>query len=145
MGVTCPPRALCIHPFSPPHFTYLHHCPSTSSPSMTSGFGGLCQSYGATRKCTMVRPHTGMSSLRMGVEPEDVSGKRLWVKFSAFGFGGRTCQLELRDSGDCIFSKGMVTVQPGAWRIEEEQGQDYLQFTCPLTELYSEIFDIPSS
>lgn len=28
---------------------------------------------------------------------------------------------------------------------QEEEGLEYLQFSCPLTELYSEIFDIPSS
>jgi hypothetical protein len=39
----------------------------------------------------------------------------------------------------------MVSAEPGFWRIEEEEGTDYLQFTCPLTELYSEIFDIPSA
>lgn len=28
---------------------------------------------------------------------------------------------------------------------QEEDGQEYIQFSCPLTELYSEVFEIPSS
>lgn len=28
---------------------------------------------------------------------------------------------------------------------QEEEGTEYLQFSCTLTELYSEIFDVPSS
>lgn len=29
--------------------------------------------------------------------------------------------------------------------VQEEDGEEYLQFSCPLTELYSEVFDVPSS
>lgn len=53
-----------------------------------------------------------------GIEIEDVSGKRLLLEFAAFGFYNRTCQLELIPNGDCVFSKGMVTREKGAWRVE---------------------------
>lgn len=59
-----------------------------------------------------------MSSLSGGVELEQISGKRLWVQFAAFGFFKRECELELKENGDCIFSKGMVTKGAGAWRVE---------------------------
>lgn len=80
-----------------------------------------------------------------GVEVGEISGKRLFVEFAAFGFFKRNCQLELRANGDSVISKGMVTPENGAWRIEAEEGTEFLQFSCPLTELYSEIFEIPSS
>lgn len=35
-----------------------------------------------------------------------------------------------------------LTARPGH---QAEEGAEYLQFSCPLTELYSEIFEIPSS
>lgn len=53
-----------------------------------------------------------------GVEIGEISGKRLFVEFAAFGFFKRTCQLELRANGDSVISKGMVTPENGAWRIE---------------------------
>lgn len=53
-----------------------------------------------------------------GVEVGEISGKRLFVEFAAFGFFKRNCQLELRANGDSVISKGMVTPENGAWRIE---------------------------
>lgn len=53
----------------------------------------------------------------MGVNLEEISNKRLYVEFAAFGFYTRECQLELKENGDCEFSKGMVA-NIGAWRIE---------------------------
>ena len=52
------------------------------------------------------------------VDVGDISGKRLILEFAAFGFYNRTCQLELMSNGDCVFSKGMVTQERGAWRVE---------------------------
>lgn len=57
-------------------------------------------------------------SLSAGVEVGEISGKRLFVEFAAFGFFKRNCQLELRANGDSVISKGMVTPENGAWRIE---------------------------
>lgn len=57
-------------------------------------------------------------TLTGGVEVAEISGKRLFVEFAAFGFFKRNCQLELIANGDCIFSKGMVAPENGAWRIE---------------------------
>ncbi|CAM9791072.1 unnamed protein product [Ectocarpus sp. 12 AP-2014] len=79
------------------------------------------------------------------VEVDEISGRRLIVEFKAFGYFKRTCQLELLKSGDCVFSKGMVAKEKGAWRVEEEEGTDYLQFSCPLTEMYGVMFDVPSA
>lgn len=52
------------------------------------------------------------------VELEEIAGQRLFVEFEAFGFYNRTCQLELQPDGDLIFSKGMITSENGAWRVE---------------------------
>lgn len=52
------------------------------------------------------------------VEIDEISGRRLVLEFKAFGYFKRTCQLELRKNGDSIFSKGMVTREKGAWRVE---------------------------
>lgn len=52
-----------------------------------------------------------------GVDIDAIRGQRLWVQFAAFRFFERTCQLELRENGDCQFSKGMVA-EVGNWRIE---------------------------
>ncbi|CAM9580187.1 unnamed protein product [Chrysoparadoxa australica] len=86
------------------------------------------------------------SQLAASFDPEELTGKRVWTNFAAFGFANRTCQVTLGEDGSCTFSQGMVTKTPGSWRIEEdeEDGVEYLQFTCPLTELYSQIFDVPS-
>lgn len=40
------------------------------------------------------------------------------MEFKAFGYYKRTCQLELRKNGDCVFGKGMVAKENGAWRVE---------------------------
>lgn len=53
-----------------------------------------------------------------GVDLDALSGKMLWLQFAAFGFYERVCQLELKENGDCLFTKGMVTDGPGAWRVE---------------------------
>lgn len=52
------------------------------------------------------------------VEIDEISGRRLLMEFKAFGYYKRTCQLELRKNGDCVFSKGMVARENGAWRVE---------------------------
>lgn len=57
-------------------------------------------------------------TLTGGVDVAEISEKRLFVEFAAFGFFKRTCQLELSANGDCAFSKGMVSPENGAWRIE---------------------------
>lgn len=53
-----------------------------------------------------------------GVDLDALSGKLLWLQFAAFGFFERVCQLELKENGDCLFSKGMVIDGEGAWRVE---------------------------
>ncbi|CAM9252846.1 unnamed protein product, partial [Sphacelaria rigidula] len=78
------------------------------------------------------------------VDIDAIRGQRLWVQFAAFRFFERTCQLELRENGDCQFSKGMVA-EVGNWRIEEEGGEEFLQFSSPVSPLYSEVFEIPSA
>ncbi|CAN0001532.1 unnamed protein product, partial [Hapterophycus canaliculatus] len=88
-------------------------------------------------------PNSQLTS--QGVDMDAISGKRLLLEFKAFGFFKRTCQLELRKNGDSIFSKGMVAKENGAWRVEEEEGLEYLQFSCPLTEMYGLMFDVPSA
>ncbi|CAM9384449.1 unnamed protein product [Discosporangium mesarthrocarpum] len=134
--------------FLTPSITFGVYMPKI--PSIRSSVYRLSQGcwFASGRDVMSPLPHAvgGSSSvLRMGVDPEDLSDKRLFMEFNLFGFSGRTCQLELNANGDCVFSKGMVSKEPGAWRIEDEEGQEYLQFTCPLTELYSELFDIPSA
>lgn len=52
-----------------------------------------------------------------GVDVGEISGKRLYLEFAAFGFFKRECQLELKENGDCEFSRGMVA-KIGAWRVE---------------------------
>lgn len=39
-----------------------------------------------------------------------------------------------------------VFILPARWTdtCQEEEGMEYLQFSCPLTDLYSELFDVPS-
>eukprot|EP00903_Cladosiphon_okamuranus_P011961 g11234.t1 len=88
-------------------------------------------------------PNSQLSSEE--VEIDEISGRRLVLEFKAFGYFKRTCQLELRKNGDSIFSKGMVAKEKGAWRVEEEEGTEYLQFSCPLTEMYGVMFDVPSA
>eukprot|EP00611_Tribonema_gayanum_P025989 TRINITY_DN6069_c0_g1_i1.p1 TRINITY_DN6069_c0_g1~~TRINITY_DN6069_c0_g1_i1.p1 ORF type:complete len:254 (-),score=72.15 TRINITY_DN6069_c0_g1_i1:185-946(-) len=108
---------------------------------------GSALSVQAAARVQLQRPHftSRLAMAAEGVSVSDLEGQRLWLNFAAFGFANRTCQLTLTPAGDCIYSDGMVSAEPGSWRIETEEGTDYLQFTCPLTELYSEIFDIPSA
>eukprot|EP00640_Fibrocapsa_japonica_P000047 CAMPEP_0113933780 /NCGR_PEP_ID=MMETSP1339-20121228/1104_1 /TAXON_ID=94617 /ORGANISM="Fibrocapsa japonica" /LENGTH=239 /DNA_ID=CAMNT_0000935247 /DNA_START=80 /DNA_END=799 /DNA_ORIENTATION=+ /assembly_acc=CAM_ASM_000762 len=83
----------------------------------------------------------------------DVSldGKVLWLNFKGFGFGNRTCRLDLDASGQALFSERWETREPGAWRVEDAEpeagepaGAKYLQFSCPLTKVYQESFTIAS-
>ncbi len=34
---------------------------------------------------------------------------------------------------------------PPAKQTQEEEGTEYLQFSCPLTEMYAVMFDVPSA
>lgn len=69
------------------------------------------------------------------VEMDEISGKRLYVEFAAFGFFNRTCQLELSANGDSIISKGMVTPEKGAWRVEVRySGCDRLRIHVKFTD-----------
>lgn len=59
----------------------------------------------------------GDTGASMSIDLEDISGKRMYIEFAAFGFSKRDCQLELKEDGDCQLSKGMVA-KTGAWRVE---------------------------
>jgi hypothetical protein len=113
------------------------------------GIGGAFAFVGPCgRSCssTSSRPIT-VSLLRMGAQEEDftkdLQGKRLAVQFAAWGFTNQQCELTLQTSGDARFGEGLATSGPGSWRVEDEDGKTYLQFTSPLTPDYSAIFGIP--
>jgi hypothetical protein len=71
--------------------------------------------------------------------------------FSCFGFYNCDCLLTLGSGGTAAFSAGMISDGPGEWRVvsgDPEDGEDprdaYLEFSQPVTEVYSELYNVPS-
>lgn len=94
-------------------------------PALTGNLGVVSTSRECRRQYTRNQAVVAQASATAGaarsnsaVDLEEISGQRLYVEFKALGFYERTCQVELRSNGDCVFSKGMVTEGPGAWRVE---------------------------
>ena len=76
---------------------------------------------------------------------------QLVLKFACFGFKDRDCLLTLGSGGTATFSAGMVSDGPGEWRVvagDPEDGENprdaYLEFSQPVTEVYSELYNVPS-
>ena len=76
---------------------------------------------------------------------------QLVLKFACFGFKDRDCLLPLGSGGTATFSAGMVRAGPGEWRVvagDPEDGENprdaYLEFSQPVTEVYSELYNVPA-
>lgn len=76
---------------------------------------------------------------------------QLVLNFACFGFKKRDCLLTLGSGGTATFSAGMISEGPGEWRVvsgDPDDGEDardaYLEFSQPITEVYSELYNVPS-
>ena len=118
----------------------------------------------AIDSCSLRRRGAGLPALplqqRRGEQPPAAStadaatglaDTQLVLKFACFGFKDRDCLLTLGSGGTATFSAGMVSDGPGEWRVvagDPEDGENprdaYLEFSQPVTEVYSELYNVPS-
>mmetsp|Transcript_17835 Transcript_17835/g.54581 ORF Transcript_17835/g.54581 Transcript_17835/m.54581 type:complete len:185 (-) Transcript_17835:147-701(-) len=77
------------------------------------------------------------------VTDADLAGKSYYVDFACFGYADRFCTLALGENGFAEFGNGLKAgEQPGPWRVETEEGIDYLQVIMPTKEIYRELYNI---
>lgn len=81
---------------------------------------------------------------------QQLAGQELVVQFDCFGFKQRDCIVLLDTEGSVEFRAGMISNDPGEWRVvsgdpnDGESASDcYLEFTQPMTELYTELYNVP--
>ena len=95
------------------------------------------------------------AGVSLRASPSDVAAalgdERLVLNFACFGFYERDCLLELDGDGTCEYSAGMISDGPGEWRVVggdpdggESPGDAYLEFSQPMTEIYRELYNVPS-
>ena len=111
---------------------------------------GAAQAFHSATLATMPRRtaplHSSTADATTGL-----ADTQLVLKFACFGFKDRDCLLTLGSGGTATFSAGMVSDGPGEWRVvagDPEDGEDprdaYLEFSQPVTEVYSELYNVPS-
>ncbi|KAH8078458.1 hypothetical protein JL720_9649 [Aureococcus anophagefferens] len=95
------------------------------------------------------------AGVSLRASPSDVAAalgdERLVLNFACFGFYERDCLLELDGDGTCEYSAGMISDGPGEWRVVggdpdggESPADAYLEFSQPMTEIYRELYNVPS-
>ena len=104
----------------------------------------------APRRRAVVAPR----SVAVSAAPAEVAlrlaDERLVLSFACFGFYQRTCLATLKGDGSITFAAGMISSEPGEWRVvggdvdDGEAATDaYLEFSQPLTEVYGELYNVP--
>mmetsp|Transcript_2149 Transcript_2149/g.6527 ORF Transcript_2149/g.6527 Transcript_2149/m.6527 type:complete len:240 (+) Transcript_2149:130-849(+) len=82
---------------------------------------------------------------------ERLADSELVLEFDCFGFYNQDCLLTLGAGGGATFSAGMISDGPGEWRVtsgdpddDENPADSFLEFSQPMTEVYSELYNVPS-
>lgn len=96
----------------------------------------------------------GASATALFASPAEVAlrlaDERLVLSFACFGFFKRECLVNLKSDASLTFAAGMVSAEPGEWRVVggdvddgERAADSYLEFSQPLTDTYRELYDVP--
>ena len=110
--------------------------------------------HGTARAAPLAAPQPPRAAPLRATTADAASGladTQLVLNFACFGFKKRDCLLTLGSGGTATFSAGMISEGPGEWRVvsgDPDDGEDardaYLEFSQPITEVYSELYNVPS-
>lgn len=93
----------------------------------------------------LLRWHATVENVR-----DTLSDQQLVLNFACFGYKKRDCLLTLDKNGSVTYSAGMVSREPGDWRVVngdpsggEDEDDVFLEFTQPVDDLYMELYNVP--
>eukprot|EP00638_Chattonella_subsalsa_P006879 CAMPEP_0117746154 /NCGR_PEP_ID=MMETSP0947-20121206/7783_1 /TAXON_ID=44440 /ORGANISM="Chattonella subsalsa, Strain CCMP2191" /LENGTH=186 /DNA_ID=CAMNT_0005563435 /DNA_START=245 /DNA_END=805 /DNA_ORIENTATION=+ len=75
----------------------------------------------------------------------NLKGKAMLLEFGLQEYTDGVCKAQFNRDGTVWFTDGWKSREPGRWRIEDAEEDEepglYLQFTCPVTDVYQRLFD----